>query len=230
MYSPTQSSVFPESAPQRKLIHNRNLKLYVKLRLVITKVHRVLAFKQSPWLKGNIDFNTHQRPLSYSGFLEDFFILMNNSVFGKTQENLRKRVQVDIITDASILRKRVAKPSFCHGIPIYVGFTLLELSKLHMYEFHYQHMKVKYPYAGQLRLLFTDTGSLAYAVKTNSIYEDMATDASQRYDFSEYPYDHPLYDASNRKALGYFKNELNSIPMEELACVSNAMPSCVQGR
>ena len=102
---------------------------------------------------------------------------MNNSVFGKTQENLRKRVQVDLIIDAAVLRKRVVKPSFCRGIPItdwltvvqckvqtftlnrpiYVGFTVLELSKLHMYDFHFNQMKMKYPHADQLRLLFTDT-------------------------------------------------------------------------
>ena len=156
---------------------------------------------------------------------------MNNSVFGKTQENLRKRVQVDIITNAAVLRKKVVKPSFWRGMsitdditvvqskvqtltlnrPIYVGFTMLELSKL--YDFHYNHMKSKYPYANQLKLLFTDTDSLAYAVKTDDIYSDMAVD--NRYDFSEYPLDHPLYSTSTKKALGYFKDELNSIPMEE---------------
>ena len=178
MYSPTQQSVFPESIPQKKLTPNlRDKTRYVvhycnvQLGLVITKVHRVLTFKQSLWLKAYIDFNTHHHSLSDNGFLRDFFTLMNNSAFGKTQENLRKRVQVDLITDAAVLRKRVAKPSFCHGVPItdcltvlqckvqtlvwsrpiYVGFTVLELSKLHMYDFHYNHMKVKYPHANQLR-------------------------------------------------------------------------------
>ena len=99
--------------------------------------------------------------------------------------------------------------------PIYAGFNVLELSKLHMYDFHYNHMKIKYPHADQLRMLFTETDSIAYAVKTDSIYEDMATDAVDRYDFSEYLFDHPLYDASNRKVLGYFKDELNSVPMKE---------------
>ena len=157
---------------------------------------------------------------------------MNNSVFGETLENLRKRVQVDLITDAAILRKRLAKPSFCRGIPItdcltvvqvqtlelnrpiYVGFTVMERSKLRMYDFRYNHMKVKYPHADQLRLLFTDTDSVAYAVQTENIYEDMASDAATEYDFSEYPINHPLYDTSNRKALGFFKDELNSIPMK----------------
>ena len=219
----------------RYVVHYRNLKLYVQLGLVITKVHRVLTFKQSPWLKAYIDFNTHHRSLSNNGFLRDFFILMNNSVFGKTKENLRKRVQVNLITDAAVLRKRLAKPSFCRGIPIidcltvvqckvhtltlnrpiYVGFTVLELSKLQMYDFHYNHMEVKYPHADQLRLLFTDTDSIAYAVQTENIYEDMASDAGAKYDFSVYPINHPLYDTSNRKALGVFKDELNSIPMKE---------------
>ena len=247
MHSPTQTSVYPKSHPQKKLTPNlmdksryvvpyRNLKLYKQLGLVITKIHGVLTFKQSPWLKKYIDFNTHRRSWSDSGFSKDFFKLMNNSVFGKTQENLWNRVNVDIITDAAILRKRVAKPSFYRGMPIsenlaviqckvqtltlnrpiFVDFTVLELSKLHMYDFHYNHMKMKYPHANQLTLLFTDTDSLAYAVKTNSIYEDMAVDTATRYDFSDYPLDHPLYDALNKKALGFFKDELNSIPMEEI--------------
>ena len=163
--------------------------MYVKLGLVITKVHRVLAFKQSPWLKSYIDFNTNNRSLAQSDFLRDFFILMNKAVFGKTQETLRNRVAVEIITDATTVRKRVAKPSFYRGVaisddlaviqckqqtvvlglPIYVGFTVLKLSKQHMYSFHYEHRKAKYPYADQLRLLFTDTDSLAYAIKTEDI-------------------------------------------------------------
>ena len=246
MYSPLQQSVFPKSGPQTKLtpnlkdkkryiVHYRNLKLYVKLGLIVTKIHQVLIFKQSPWLKSYIDFNTHHRSLVDSGFLKDFFKLMNNAVFGKTQENLWNRVDVYIIADATALRKRVPKPSFYRGVPIsddlagiqckrptltlnrpiYVGFTFLELSKLHMYDFHYNHMVAKYPYANQLKLLFTDTDSLAYAVQTDNIYEDMAEDASKKYDFSEYPIDHPLYSASNKKALDFFKDELNSVPMEE---------------
>ena len=96
MYSSPQQAVFPESAPQRKLtsnlqdkvkyvVHYRNLKLYVQLGLIVTKVHRVLTFKQSPWLTTYIDFNTRQRSLAGEGF----FKLMNNSAFGKPQENLK---------------------------------------------------------------------------------------------------------------------------------------------
>ena len=106
---------------------------------------------------------------------------------------MRNRVHVELVADARILRKRVAKPSFCRSNPItdcltvvqckvatltlnrpiYVGFSVLELSELHMYDFHYNHMCVKYPRANQLQLLFTDTDSLAYAVQTDDIYRDM---------------------------------------------------------
>ena len=102
MYSPTQQSVFPESAPQKKLtpnlqdkvkyaVHYRNLKLYLKLGLVVNKVHRVLTFKQSPWLKTYIDFNTRQRSLA-----GNCSFLMNNSVLGNHSENLRNRAKVEL--------------------------------------------------------------------------------------------------------------------------------------
>ena len=136
LYSPTQQAVFPQTAPLRNLtpnlkdkvrymVHYCNLKLYLQLGLVVTRIHRVLAFTQSTWLKTYIDFNTHQRSLAGSSFLKDFFKLMNNSVVGKTQENLRKRVHVKLITDAGILRKRVAKPNFCGGNPITDCLTAL---------------------------------------------------------------------------------------------------------
>ena len=137
---------------------------------------------------------------------------MNNSVFGKTQENLHKRVNIELITNAKLLRKRVARPAFSRGDiitedlaiiksrvttlklnrPIYVGFCVLELSKLHMYEFHYNHMKAKYPQEGQLKLLFTDTDSLAYAIKTEDIYADILNN-SHLFDFSGYQDDHPCF-------------------------------------
>ena len=241
MYSPAQQAAFPQAAPQRKLtpnlrdnvrylVHYRNLKLYLQFGLVVTRIHKVLAFKQSIWLKTYIDFNTHQRSLAGSSFLKAFFILMNNSVFAKAQENLRKRVQIELITDVGVLGKRVAKPnSITDCLPtiqctvatltlnrsIRVGFSVLDLSKLHMYNFHYNHMCVKYPHHGQLRLLFTDTDSLAYAVQTEDIYRDMAEDAATHYDVREYPLVHPLYSAMNRKALGFFKDELNSVPMQQ---------------
>ena len=106
-----------------------------------------------------------------------------------------------------------------------MGFTVLELSKLHMYSFHYEYMKVKYPQEGQLKLLFTDTDSLAYAIKTEDIYADMLSD-SHLFDFSGYQDDHPCFASMSldevkhvkqlsKKDIGKFKDELDGVPLQE---------------
>ena len=185
------------------------------------------------WLETYIDFNTHQRLLAGSSFLKDFFKLMDNSVLGKFQENLRKR-QVELITDAGILRKRVAYPNFCSGNPIngcltaiqctaatltlnrpiYMGFSVLDLSKLHMYNFHYNQMCVKYPHPGQLRLL-TQTRIVWLMLFRQKISIEIWQRMLQLSMISmSTPLNHPLYSAINRKALGFFKGELKSVPMQ----------------
>ena len=95
--------------------------------------------------------------------------------------------------------------------PLYTGFSVLDLSKLLMYDWHYNHMMKKYT---DIKLLFTDTDSLCYEIKTNDIYADMEQD-KQLYDFSEYPFEHPLYSTENKKVIGKMKDELNSIPLQE---------------
>ena len=160
------------------VLHYRNLQLYLDLGLKIKKVHRVLEFDQSPWLKQYIDFNTEKRKRAKNAFEKDFFKLMNNSDFGKTMENLRRRVDVRLVTDEKKLDKLTSKPTYVsskifnenpmavHKIkealtlsrPAYVGMCILDLSKMLMYNFHYNCIKEKY--GGRARLLFTYKDSL----------------------------------------------------------------------
>ena len=93
----------PNLEPKKNyILHYKNLKQYLDLGLKVTKVHHALAFDQSPWLKMYIDFNTQKRTAAESSFEKDFFKLMNNSVFGKTIKNLRKRVNISLINDVKI--------------------------------------------------------------------------------------------------------------------------------
>ena len=149
---------------EKYVLHYRNLKLYMNLGLKVTKVHRVLKYDQSPWLKQYIDFNTEKRKNAKDAFEKDFFKLMNNSVFGKTMENIRKRVDVRLVTDKKKFLKLTSKPTYVsskifnenlvavHKIKetltlnrqAYVGMCILDLSKTLMYDFHYNYIKKKY--------------------------------------------------------------------------------------
>ena len=128
------------------VLHYRNLQLYLDLGLKIKKVHRVLKFDQSPWLKQYIDFKTEKRKRAKNSFEKDFFKPMNYSVFGKTMENLHKRVDVRLVTNE---KKLTSKPTYVsskifnenlmavHKVketltlnwPAYVGMCILDLSK-----------------------------------------------------------------------------------------------------
>lgn len=211
---------------ERYIVHYRNLKLYHSLGMHVTRIHRVLKFRQEAWMAPYIQLNTYLRSKAKSEFEKDFFKLMNNSVFGKTMENLRKRIRVDLVraSEKDRMRRLVADPAYLsHKIfegdlvaihstksrltlnrPIYVGQSVLDLSKHRMYDFWYNHIKARY--GGKSQLCYTDTDSLLFQVETENVYEDMKNNASE-YDFSDYPKDHPCYSTENKKVVGKFKDE-----------------------
>ena len=139
------------------VVHYRNLQLYLSLGMKLTKIYRVLKFNQSDWMKKCIDFSTEKRMNAANDFEKYFFKLMINSVYGKTMENLRKRINVRLVNNEKDFLKYTSRPTYIthktfgkdyaaiHEIkpvltlnkPIYVGFTVLELSKWLMYDFHY---------------------------------------------------------------------------------------------
>ena len=157
------------------IVHYRNYQLYLSLVMKLTKIHRILKFKQSDWLKKYIDFNTNQRKNAANSFEKHFFKLMNNSVFDKTMENLTKRISVKLVNNAKDYVRCISKPSFnsqkifsidfvaVHEIkpvltlnePIYVGFSILDLSKLLMYEFYYKYIKSKFDPKFSILLMLT---------------------------------------------------------------------------
>ena len=224
---------------QRYVIHYRNLKQCLSLGLKLSKIHRVLQFKQEAWLKPYIEKNTVLRSAATNDFEKNFFKLMNNSVFGKTMEDVRRRVDIKLITEPSKFIKHASKVTYKRSVvftndeqqeeylvgleaqrtnvklnkPIYTGFTVLELSKWLMYDFHYQHMMQKYG-PQKAKLLFTDTDSLTYLIETDDIYQDMKQD-QDLYDTSDYPKDHPLHSTVNKKIIGKFKDEVNGVPINE---------------
>ena len=131
------------------VVHYRNLQLYLSLGINLTKIHRALQFKQPNWMNKYIDFNTKKRTCATNDFEKDFFKLMINSVYGKTMENLRKRINVRFVNNKKDFLKYTSRPAYVthklfnknfaaiHEIkpalilnkPIYVGFTVLGLSK-----------------------------------------------------------------------------------------------------
>ena len=200
----------------------------MKLGIKMTKVHKILTFEEKPFLKDYIDLNTNLRKHSKNDLEKYLFKLMNNAIFGKSMENVLNRSNIKLINnDPEKLLKLIRQPNFQNVYqipnksclveskpiktifdkPIFLGAVILETSKLHMYQFWYDHLKNKYN--NNVKSIYTDTDSCIIQVETNDIYKDMLEDKNL-YDSSNYPINHPNYDITNKKVLGKFKDELNS--------------------
>ena len=216
---------------QRKenyVVHCETLKTYEKYGLKVTKIHRGIVFHDSTWMKSYIDKNTKLRMQSKNTFEKNFFKLMNNSVFGKTMENIRKRTDIRLVTTPEQAIKLINKPNYTHRTtfsdnlvaihmgkteiymnkPVYLGMCILDISKTLMYDFYYGYLKPKY--GDKVRLLFTDTDSLMIEVETEDFYKDIAPDVHKWFDTSNFPTNHSsgISTGVNKMVIGMFKSEV----------------------
>ena len=218
-------------------VHIRSLKQALNHGLILKKVHRVIQFYQEAWLKEYIDMNTELRKQAKNDLEKDFFNLMNNSVFGKTMENVRKHRGIKLVTTDKRRNQLVSEPnyhttkSFSENLlavemkkiqvkmnqPVYLSLSILEISKTLMYEFWYNYIKPKYQ--NNEKLCYMDTDSLIINIKTEDFYEDIANDAGKRFDTSSYEVNRPLPKGKNKKVIGLMKDELGGKIMREFVAL-----------
>ena len=209
------------------VVHYKTLMQYLNLGMELKKIHRGIKFIECDFLKPYINKNTNLRTQAKNNFEKDFFKLMNNSVFGKTMENIRNRVNVKLVNTGEQFKKLAAKPNYesrkifnenlvsvhmkktslTMNKPVYLGMSILDLSKTVMFDFHYKYIKPKY--GKEAKLLFTDTDSFLYEIQTEDFYKDISGDVKDRFDTSDYLEGHPsgIPTGVNKKVLGMFKDE-----------------------
>ena len=187
-------------------IQNRNLQLYLELGMKLKRIHRILKLKQRDWMKPYIDFNTGRQKEATNEADKNYFKLLNNAVFSKTMENMRKRIKVKIVKNEKVIIKYTSKPicvilvaihekkiSLTSKKAIYVGFIVSEISKWEMYNFHYNFMIKKF----DTKLLYTD--SLCYKTHGKNSHKKMYK-YKELFDLSNYRKSSKYYCRDNKKS------------------------------
>ncbi|KAJ8915413.1 hypothetical protein NQ315_008302 [Exocentrus adspersus] len=217
---------------KRYIIHYRNLKQALSLGIKLTRIHRILKFKQSDWLKVYIDLNTKLRAQSLNEFEKNLYKLLINAIFGKTMENIRRHRIIILrnhwdgkwgvknyianpnfhsikIFDADLVAVELNKAEICFTKPLYVGLCILDISKTCVYDFHYNFMLKNL--GNNCKLLYTDTDSLVYQITCNDVYTEVIKKNLEKFDTSDYPSNNihkiPLV---NKKVPGLMKDECNN--------------------
>ena len=203
---------------KKYVVHINSLKEALNHGLKLKKILRIIEFNQEAWLKPYVDMNTELRKLARSDFEKYLFKLMNNSVFGKTMENIRKHRDIKLVTTDKKRSKLVSEPNYDTinlisedlsiiemkktkvkmNKPIYLGLSILEISKILLFEFWYDYMKPKYNH--NVRLCYMDTDSFIMNIKTNDFYKDISDDVDNRFDTSNYEVKRPLLMGKNKKS------------------------------
>ena len=223
------------------VIHVYALKQALNHGLILKKVHGIICFNHAAWLKPYIDMNTKLRRQAKNDFEKDYFKLKNNSAFGKTMENIRKHRDIKLINNDK-KRKVLASEPNCHATQpiskdllimemrkrefymnklIYLGQTILDISKTVMYEFWYDYIKPKY--ANIVELCYMDTDTFLMKIKSNDFYKDVSNDVEKWFDTSNFDVNdnRPLTIGKNKNVIGKFKDELGGKVMSDF-CVHEA--------
>ena len=211
---------------KKYVVHLKSLKQALNHGLKSKKIYRIIESNQKAWLKPYIDMNTELRKLAKDDFEKDLFKLMNNEVFGKTMENIRKHRDIKLVATDRKRNKLVSEPNY-HTMnyisedlsiiemnktkvkmnkPIYLGLSILDISKILMYEFWYDYMKPKY--GNRVKLCYMDTDSFVINIKTNDFYKDISNDVDKRFDTLNYECNRPLPTGKNKKVIGLMKDQL----------------------
>ena len=240
---PTSKLICDQSNKEYYIVHYRNLKFYLRMGMTLKKVHRIVSFDQSPWLSKYIDYNTQKRAQADSDFMKDYHKNLICSFFGKTMEDVRNRIRVEFVknTDERKILKYQSRLDF-NGIhksyqdydsytfksnvvkmekPIYLGFVILELSKLLMYETYYDKLQ-KYFGIDGIEIHYQDTDAFIMSIKTANIINDLSNLQKQykMFDFSNLDKNHILYSNVFKKIPGYLKIETpKSIYIDKFICL-----------
>lgn len=206
-YSPVEKLCTTLRNKRNYVTHYRNLQLYLKHGLKLKQIHRILKFKQYPWIRAFIDMNVAKRQKATNDFDKDLYKLINNAAFGKTMEDEMNRIDFELVNDLKTYNKKVSSPNFKEVYPIAhndnlvgilmkkttsyltkpktAGFSILDLSKTLMYTYYYEALKPTY--GNKMHLLMTDTDSLETVIETDDLYKDLNDNPVTPYlDFSNY--------------------------------------------
>ena len=202
--------------------------------LISKIVNRVIQFNQK---EECIDMNTELRKQAKNDFEKDFLKLKNNSVFGKTMENVMKHKDIKLVTTDKRRNQLVSEPNydttkyFSENLlaiemkkikvkmnkTVYLGLSILEISKTLMYEFRYDCIKPKYQ--NNAKLCYMDTYIFIINIKTEDFNEDIANDVVKRFDTSNYEVNRSLPKGKNKKVIELMKDELGGKIMTEFAAL-----------
>ena len=211
------------------IIHYALLKFFMNLGATVEKVHRAVSFSQAPIFKSYVDYNTQKRALTNEKFKKDYYKLKNNSLYGKTVENVRKRKNIRLCNSDKKLLTYASKPTFRKSIdicdnlvaalmikeniildkPVFIGQAVLDLSKLRMYRLQYIELEnYRNEFNCEINIVAADTDSFFLECKNvalDSLLSAMVRD--HILDTSNYPITHPLYSREHANEIGLFKDE-----------------------